>query len=134
MAYLKKNDLVIIRTGTGETIQSRVVDISFRRYRKRVRDRKTGEERSLDGLNLPMVGTYNVQNALAAVAIASVYVVFRFIEMRFILKENKPLKLLARDTLLVYLSVLLGNFVMEQLGGMKLADKVPQVFTNEPNF
>ena len=71
---------------------------------------------------------------LAAVAIASVYVVFRFIEMRFILKENKPLKLLARDTLLVYLSVLLGNLVMEQLGGMKLADKVPQVFTNEPNF
>ena len=45
MAYLHKNDLVIIRTGTGETIQSRVVDISFRRYRKRVRDRKTGEEK-----------------------------------------------------------------------------------------
>ena len=71
---------------------------------------------------------------LAAVAISSVYVIFRFIEMRFILKENKPLKLLARDTLLVYLSVLLGNFVMEQLGGLKLASKVPQVFTNEPDF
>tara|TARA_E500000305_G_scaffold60890_1_gene48691 strand:- start:341 stop:733 length:393 start_codon:yes stop_codon:yes gene_type:complete len=45
MAYLHKNDLVIIRTGTGETIQSRVVDISFRRYRKKVRDRKTGKEK-----------------------------------------------------------------------------------------
>ena len=45
MAYLHKDDLVIIRTGTGETIQSRVMDISFRRYRKRVRDRKTGEEK-----------------------------------------------------------------------------------------
>ena len=54
---------------------------------------------------------------VTGVAVASAYLIFRFIEMRLILKENKPLKLLVRDTLLVYLSVLLGNFVMEQLGG-----------------
>jgi hypothetical protein len=54
--------------------------------------------------------------------------------MRFILKENKPLKLLARDTLLVYLSVLLGNFIMVQVGGIDIASKVPQVFTNTPEF
>ena len=69
-----------------------------------------------------------------AMAISVAYLIFKFIEMRFILKENKPLKLLARDTLLVYLSVLLGNFVLEQLDGMKLSSKVPQVFTNDPNF
>ena len=45
---------------------------------------------------------------LAAV-IAIVYIVFLFLEMRFILKENKPLKTLFRDGLLVYLSVLLGE-------------------------
>lgn len=33
-------------------------------------DRKTGDERSITGLLLPMVGQHNVQNALAAVAIA----------------------------------------------------------------
>ena len=71
---------------------------------------------------------------LTAVAIAGAYLIFRFIEMRFILKENKPLKLLARDTLLVYLSVLLGHFVMQQLNGASLSVKVPQVFTNDPDF
>ena len=54
--------------------------------------------------------------------------------MRFILKENKPVKLLARDTIIVYLSVLLGCFVMKQMGGLNLASKVPQVFTNTPDF
>ena len=71
---------------------------------------------------------------VTGVAVACAYLLFRFIEMRFILKENKPVKLLARDTLLVYLSVLLGNFVMQQLGASEISTKVPQVFTNSPNF
>jgi len=71
---------------------------------------------------------------ITGVAVACAYLLFRFIEMRFILKENKPVKLLARDTIIVYLSVLLGCFVMKQMGGMNLASKVPQVFTNTPDF
>ena len=51
-----------------------------------------------------------------------------------ILKENKPLKVLARDTLVVYLSVILGNFVMSQVGGIDISKSVPQVFTNTPDF
>ena len=68
------------------------------------------------------------------IAVSTAYSLFRFIEMRFILKENKPLKILARDTLIVYLSVLLGNFVMTQFGDMTLSYKVPEVFTNNPDF
>ena len=67
-------------------------------------------------------------------AISVAYLIFNFIEMRFILKENKPIKVLARDTLIVYLSVLLGNFVMQQLTTVKLSSKVTQVFTNDPGF
>ena len=44
MAYLAKDDLVIIPTKAAP-IQSRVVDVRFRRYRKKVRDRKTGKEK-----------------------------------------------------------------------------------------
>ena len=44
MAYLNKDDLVLIPT-QDTTIQSRVVDVRFRRYRKKVRDRKTGKEK-----------------------------------------------------------------------------------------
>ena len=58
---------------------------------------------------------------VTGVAVASAYLLFRFIEMRFILKENKPLKILARDTLIVYLSVVLGNFVMSQVGGIDIS-------------
>ena len=54
--------------------------------------------------------------------------------MRFILKENKPLKVLARDTLVVYLSVILGNFVMSQVGGIDISKSVPRVFTNTQIF
>jgi len=57
--------------------------------------------------------------------------------MRFIDRESKPLKLLVRDTLLVYFSVLIGNFVLEQLkpvikeGG---GNAPPAVFTDSPDF
>jgi len=71
---------------------------------------------------------------LTAVAVAVSYLLFRFIEMRFILKENKPLKILARDTLIVYLSVLLGTFVMEQFGSSSMGKKMTEVFTNTPEF
>jgi RsiW-degrading membrane proteinase PrsW (M82 family) len=71
---------------------------------------------------------------ITAIAIAVCYLIFRFIEMRFLLKENKPLKVLIRDTLIVYLSVLLGNFILEQIGLKSIVAKVPQVFTNEPDF
>ena len=47
--------------------------------------------------------------------ISVVFLIAKFIEMRFVDKENKPLKLLIRDALLVYFSVVFGNFVLEQL-------------------
>ena len=45
MAYLRKDDLVIIRTGEA-TIQARVVDMQFRRFRRSWKDKKTGENKS----------------------------------------------------------------------------------------
>jgi hypothetical protein len=69
--------------------------------------------------------------------IAITFLITKFIEMRYIEKETKPLKLLIRDTLLVYFSVIIANFVTEQLnpvikGGA--ASKVPPVFTDNPGF
>lgn len=76
----------------------------------------------------------NASIFLTSIAVAVSYLLFRFIEMRFILKENKPLKILARDTLLVYLSVILGTFVMEQFGSSSVGKKMTEVFTNTPEF
>ena len=63
-----------------------------------------------------------------------VYLLFKFIEMRFILKKNKPLKELAREALIVYFSVLGGKFVLGQIMPLKELISAPEVFTNDPSF
>ncbi len=45
MAYLHKDDIVMIRTAES-MIQARVVDMQFRRFRKSWKDKKTGENKS----------------------------------------------------------------------------------------
>ena len=67
------------------------------------------------------------------------FFVVKFIEMRFVDKESKPLKFLIRDSLLVYFSVVVGLFVVEQLkpviqdGGDGVVTN-PAVFTDNPGF
>jgi len=63
-----------------------------------------------------------------------VYILFKFIEMRFILKKNKPLKELARESLIVYFSVIGGKFVLTQIIPLKELISAPEVFTNDPGF
>ncbi len=69
--------------------------------------------------------------------ISFVFFICKFIEMRFIEKEAKPLKFLIRDALLVYVSVVLGHFIISQLKPMIQeggAISAPQVFTGNPEF
>lgn len=66
-------------------------------------------------------------------SVAIIYLLFKFIEMRFILKENKPLKILFRDTLIVYLSVIIGDFVINQWNPTHSIGET-QIFTNSPEF
>jgi hypothetical protein len=66
--------------------------------------------------------------------ISFIYSLCKFLEMRFILKENKPLKIIFRDTLLVYVSVVAGTFIVTELNNTPLLAKSPEVFTNAPNF
>uniref|UniRef100_A0A6C0B1Z0 Uncharacterized protein n=1 Tax=viral metagenome TaxID=1070528 RepID=A0A6C0B1Z0_9ZZZZ len=71
--------------------------------------------------------------------ISFVFFFAKFIEMRLVEKENKPLKFLIRDSLLVYVSVVIGSFVVEQLkpviqdGGEQVTSN-PAVFTDNPGF
>jgi len=70
--------------------------------------------------------------------ISITFLLAKFLEMRYIEKESKPLKVLIRDALVVYFSVIIANFIMEQLntaiessGGGK---KMTPVFTDNPSF
>jgi len=70
---------------------------------------------------------------MSGVVVSIMYIIFRFIEMRFILKENKPLKGLFRDTIIVYLSTVSGLFVLDQFA-TNIGKLAPKVFTDIPNF
>lgn len=75
---------------------------------------------------------------IIATVISVIFLISKFIEMRFVDSESKPLKLLIRDTLLVYFSVICGYFIMEQLKPvLEIAGEAistPQVFTDNPEF
>jgi hypothetical protein len=74
---------------------------------------------------------------VVAAVISITFLITKFIEMRFIEKESKPLKLLIRDTLLVYFSVIIANFVMDQINSVikgGSSTKVTPVFTDNPGF
>ena len=75
---------------------------------------------------------------LIAGVISITFLLVKFLEMRYIEKESKPLKFLIRDALVVYFSVIIANFIMDQLntaiessGGGK---KITPVFTDNPSF
>ena len=73
---------------------------------------------------------------IIAAVISVIYLIVKFLEMRIIEKENKPLKLLIRDSILVYFSVVFGYFIIGQIhpiihGGSK---QTTPVFTDNPGF
>jgi len=76
---------------------------------------------------------------IIAAVMSIIFLVMKFIEMRYIEKDSKPLKLLLRDALLVYFSVVSGYFILEQLkpvmqnGDVAGGGPTP-VFTNNPEF
>jgi hypothetical protein len=76
----------------------------------------------------------NTYTFVGALVIAGLYLLMRFLEMRFILKENKPLKILLREAVMVYLSVLGGDFIIQQLEPLKAIAGTPSVFTTPPDF
>jgi len=74
---------------------------------------------------------------VTAAIISIIFFIIKFIEMRIVDKENKPLKLLIRDSLLVYFSVVAGYFIIDQLKpaiqqGSNISN--PTVFTDNPSF
>jgi len=81
---------------------------------------------------------YNMDNIFLAAGIISViYFIAKFLEMRYVEQEPKPLKFLIRDSLLVYISVVLGSFVIDQLTPVINETEIPAIplaFTDNPPF
>ena len=74
---------------------------------------------------------------LFAGVISVMFVLAKLAEMKFIDKEPKPMKLLVRDALVVYVSVVAGDFMLDQLMTFIEPSKVsssPEVFVDAPDF
>ena len=69
-----------------------------------------------------------------ATVISIIFFIAKFIENKYLEKDNiKPIKLIVRDTLLVYFSVLCGYFIIQQLGHInQTGGKHTPVFTDDP--
>ncbi len=65
--------------------------------------------------------------------VSALFLVFKFIEMRIVTKENIPPKQLLRDAILVFLSFVLSHYLLKQFGGVT-GKKFVEVFTDGPSF
>ena len=72
---------------------------------------------------------------ILALVISIIFMIGKFIEYKFIEKEQQNVKYIIRDSLVVYISVCIGYYILEQLPFkdiVKPADVT--VFTDPPNF
>jgi len=71
---------------------------------------------------------------LLGVIISIIFLVSKFLEMRFITKENKPLKTIIIYTIFVYFGVIIGDFIMQQFNlKTQILTEAP-VFIDNPKF
>jgi hypothetical protein len=71
---------------------------------------------------------------LTALGIALIFMLIKFIDMRYISKEDKPLKLIVIDTIVVYFSVIAGHFILEQFEEKAKGLTEAPVFVDRPKF
>ena len=71
---------------------------------------------------------------LIALVVSFVFLISKFIEMRFITKENKSLKSIIIDTIFVYFSVIVGYFIIDQFNLQTKKFNDPPAFVDGPGF
>tara|TARA_Y100000287_G_C14125506_1_gene307128 strand:- start:452 stop:673 length:222 start_codon:yes stop_codon:yes gene_type:complete len=70
-----------------------------------------------------------------SLATGLLFFVGKFVEQRFIKKTQVQMKILFRDSLLVIIASILGNFVYNQFAVLvNDQSNTPNVFVNEPDF
>lgn len=73
---------------------------------------------------------------IVAAVVSVVFLLAKFLEMRHVEKESKPLKVLVKDALVVYFCVIVGNFILSQIQStvMSGGQNITPVFTDNPSF
>jgi hypothetical protein len=71
---------------------------------------------------------------LSAFIVSSIFFIIKFIELRFITKEEIILKKMIINTIVVYFSVIVGYFISDQFKISKSLTNEAPVFTDGPGF
>lgn len=71
---------------------------------------------------------------IVALSVSIVFMISKFFEIRFILKEKVNLKQLVIDCILVYFSVIVGYFIIEQFADKAKNLTQAPVFIDTPKF
>lgn len=75
---------------------------------------------------------------VSSAIISIIFTIAKIIEMKTIENETKPLKVLLKDSLLVYFSVIISSFLIEQIqqlmNGVASNNAITPVFTDNPGF
>lgn len=72
---------------------------------------------------------------LVSILISGIFLLFKFFEMKFITKQDRPIKKLFKETITVYISCLIGFFIFSQIEPIATSSySTPNVFVNEPDF
>ena len=77
---------------------------------------------------------------MSGLVVSIIYGLLRFIEMRFISKENVAIKEIIRDTVMVFISTIGGMFIIDQIKPLGTVIKTttgtqpPSVFADAPGF
>lgn len=67
--------------------------------------------------------------------IAFIYILMKFVEMRMIKKDKKEVRDLIRDTIIVYLSAIVGLYIISEfMPSESVIKTVTNVFTDSPGF
>jgi len=66
--------------------------------------------------------------------ITIIYFLVKFIETKYIVKENKPIKFLIRDTLVVMISSISGLYVIQHMKENDVVAATVTAFTGKPEF
>mgnify|MGYP003630634869 CR=1 FL=1 len=72
---------------------------------------------------------------VCGIMVALVFALLRYIEYKFIQKEPILLKKIVQESLMVYLSYIMGHFIYGQvIDPLNKLSGSPNVFTTEPDF
>jgi len=73
-----------------------------------------------------------------AIIVGIIFLIIKFIYIKFVKKTNEPLKPIVSDSLITFISTLIALFIMEQFGFLKTmiggGDDGIKAFVSNPEF